>query len=109
LKNGADIEARTEDGITPLHVAAHRGHLKFLLALVQANADIEAVASNGWNALYFTVVANQKKIAEKLIDLGLKADVPDAQGRTILDLVDHYQRGWGRKLFQTLETGSSVL
>jgi ankyrin repeat protein len=100
LENDADIEARTEDGITPLHVAAHRGHLGFVVALVDADADIEAVASNGWNALYFTVVSNQKKVAEKLMELGLKADIPDAQGRTIVDLVEKYQRGWGRELFQ---------
>jgi ankyrin repeat protein len=101
LENGADIEARTEDGITPLHLASHRGHLNFVLALVDAHADLEAVASNGWNALYFTVVSNQKKVAEKLVELGLTADIPDSQGKTILDLVEKYQREWGRELFKT--------
>jgi ankyrin repeat protein len=98
LANGADLEARTDDGRTALHVAASRGHLQYLLELQHAKPDLEAVSSQGWTALHFAVVANQRKTAQKLVELGVREDGPDAQGKTIADLAEEYQRTWVAEL-----------
>ncbi|MBC6439217.1 MAG: ankyrin repeat domain-containing protein [Rhodospirillales bacterium] len=42
VSSGADIEARDEDGLTPLHVAAGFGTAESVKALIDAKADIEA-------------------------------------------------------------------
>ncbi len=44
LRHGADPNGRRRDGMTPLHSAAYRGHLRVIRALLQAGADINARA-----------------------------------------------------------------
>ena len=44
---GADVNARDNDGYTPLHHAAARGDNEMILYLVSKGADVTAVARNG--------------------------------------------------------------
>jgi hypothetical protein len=44
---GADVNARDQDGYTPLHHAASRGDTALILYLVSKGADITAVARTG--------------------------------------------------------------
>ena len=43
----ADTDVRDHYGMTPLHHASIRGHQNVLLLLLHAEADINAVTSNG--------------------------------------------------------------
>ena len=52
LKAGADIEARDEDGATPLHMAAGFKSSAAVKALLDAGADIEARADYGLTPLH---------------------------------------------------------
>jgi ankyrin repeat protein len=44
LDRGRDVNARTPQGHSPLTLAARAGHLEVVLALIQAGADLDAVA-----------------------------------------------------------------
>ena len=44
---GADVNARDNDGYTPLHHAAARGDNEMILYLVSKGADVTAVARSG--------------------------------------------------------------
>lgn len=98
VQSGADIEAKTEDGRTPFHIAAFRGHLEFLEEMLKVKSkiklNISEVACNGWNALHFAVISNQKPVAKYLISLGIDTTTPDSRGETVLDLADKYKRKW---------------
>jgi ankyrin repeat protein len=50
LSLGLDLEARTKNGHTPLHIAAALGHVEALEALLDAGADIDARAPSGETA-----------------------------------------------------------
>lgn len=102
ISNKADIEARTEDGKTPLHIAAFRGHLEFLEQLIDLSADLNAIACNGWTALHFALISNQRTICEKLVKLGISAEFPDTDGKTVQNLADKYQREWFSELSQSM-------
>ena len=45
---GADVNARTRFGFTPLMTAAHWGSQAVAAALVKANADIHAADEHGY-------------------------------------------------------------
>jgi ankyrin repeat protein len=72
--------------------------MRFLIEFLKAKPDLEAHASNGWTALHFAVVANQQRMAVKLVELGVKEDGPDAHGDTLADLAEQYKRDWFAEL-----------
>lgn len=52
VDSGANISAKNSLGNTALHIAAHAGYGKAILALIQFGADIEARNNRGETALY---------------------------------------------------------
>ncbi|MEM2790511.1 MAG: ankyrin repeat domain-containing protein, partial [Thermofilaceae archaeon] len=46
VENGADVNARNIDGMTPLHLAVFRGHLEVARFLVEKGADVNAERSD---------------------------------------------------------------
>ena len=51
LEAGADIDARYEDGRTPLHVAAIEGHSDIITTLLAAGANARLKANGGLTPL----------------------------------------------------------
>lgn len=47
IASGADLEARSNSGLAPLHLAASRGLVEFARSLIDAGADIQARAADG--------------------------------------------------------------
>lgn len=47
LDNGADVNARKTNGLTPLHLAARNGDMPIIKLLLAHGADINAAASDG--------------------------------------------------------------
>jgi ankyrin repeat protein len=64
VANGADIDARTNDGWTPLHVAANEGREEPVQFLLENKADINAKTSRGWTPLHLALKRNKKQIVQ---------------------------------------------
>jgi ankyrin repeat protein len=82
------LEAREEDGSTPLHAAAWKGQVAAVEALLDAGADIDAESRNdhyGSTPLHAAAHGNQKEVAALLIQRGANRSIVNAQGRTPLD------------------------
>jgi hypothetical protein len=77
LKKGADIEARDEKGMTPLHIALMVGHTEMVKFLLEKGADVNARDDNGWTPLHWAVS-------------GLGVAVGDQFGKTNLKLLLGY-------------------
>ena len=66
LKNGADINAQTTYGDTPVHLAAYRGHYKVVKTLVEAGCDLDIRNSKGRTALDDATMARRDRVARYL-------------------------------------------
>jgi len=74
LVHGADVNAKSNDGATPLHFAALSGHKNVAELLISKGADIDAREKHGGTPLYFAAVMGHMDVAELLIANGAKVD-----------------------------------
>ena len=66
LEHGADINVRSQDGWTPLHVASHYGALEAVCLLLEHGADVDAKRNDGMTALQVAVQKEHDKVVELL-------------------------------------------
>lgn len=64
---------------TPLHLAARDGRFAALKVLVEAGADVNAIAADGKNALGIAIFNGNYAMADYLIDAGSDVNQADAQ------------------------------
>ena len=77
LDAGADVDARTQRGVTPLMVAVATGNTQMVRALLDAGADVYAIADHGVTALLMTEKNGYIEIAELLDKAGSGEQTPE--------------------------------
>ena len=87
LSIGANINAVTDSGTTPLMVACKRRDYVIIQRLLQEpTIDINAVDLYGWSALHFQIaVFGTSKIVTALVSNGANPNIRDESGWTPLD------------------------
>jgi TPR repeat protein len=87
---GADVNARSQDGYTPLMYAVAKGNPEVVREIMSGGADINIQSSTGWTALMFAA-KDKPELLELLLganpDLGLKNNV----GQTAYDIAEMFQ------------------
>ena len=96
LAAGRDVNAKDADtgwdideGLTPLHFAAGRGHEEIVELLITKGASVNVRDDDGWTPLHFTSDYVHKEIAELLIDKGADVNAKANDGLTALDVATH--------------------
>lgn len=84
LKEGAEVDAQTEDEFSALFRAAQSGQKAVLLELLSKKPDLEARDRGGQTALHVASVKGYKAIVEILLAKGAAVDAQDRDGRTPL-------------------------
>ena len=82
------VQAREDDGTTPLHAAAWKGLPEMVRLLIDREADVNAMSVNehyGGSPLHAAAHGNHKEVAELLIAAGADVNVVSANGRTPLE------------------------
>ena len=89
IAGGAAPNAYSDDGWTPLHLAAFFGHSNIVELLLARSADVAARSrnANGNTPLHAALAANQKMAAGLLIGRGADVNAADAAGWRPLHLV----------------------
>ena len=84
LENGAQIDAKTKNGLTPLHYASHYGQLDIVKYLIEKGAQIEAKTTTGQIPLHLSASCSQPGVVRHLIEKGTSIDAKDNTGNTAL-------------------------
>ena len=82
IDGGAPVNAHSDDGWTPLHLASFFGHPKVAELLLAHAADVVASSrnANGNMPLHAALAANHKMVAGLLIGSGADVNAADAGG-----------------------------
>ena len=86
IKNGCNINARTNCGKTILHFASINGFQQMVKFLLSIDADPNAKDINGYTSLHFAVMHEQIKAASMLINHGSNIQASCNSGNTPLHL-----------------------
>jgi hypothetical protein len=89
VAQGADVNAKSEDGNTPLHFAASRRHsVRVLEYLISQGADVNVKGNHGWTPLHEAAHSNDDiKILEFLVSQGADVHAKDNYDVTPLNRV----------------------
>jgi ankyrin repeat protein len=90
IHKGADIEAETSEGATPLIIAVSANRLDAVKTLLNYNADPNKITSVMESPLLISVKNNNVEISEALIRNGADIDFQDKYGVTPLNYASLY-------------------
>lgn len=98
LKFGPDVEARKNDGATPLHLAAEYGHLELARILLENGADVNATKWPDRTPLYKAAEGGLKDMVRLLIRHG--ADAKTRVQDKVQELLCAASKSWSRETIQ---------
>lgn len=86
LSRGVNVNARDDDGVTGLILAASRGEEKYVELLLNYGADIEMRENEyGMTAFWAAAIIGNRECLELLIRKGADVNTKDNEGYTILE------------------------
>ena len=106
IARGADVNAKDDQGRTPLHMAAREGRGEIVSTLVSAGADVNAKQGNGWTALHIAATEGHSEVAWMLISAGADVNAKTRIGRTALHIAA--AKGYGEVAWMLISAGADV-
>ncbi len=92
LQSGASLSQETDDGQTPLHIAAECGLCAMCRLLLKRGADIRTLDNFGGTPLHAAAACQSGvKVIKLLLQHGVDAQQKDSAGMTPLALAEKYK------------------
>uniref|UniRef100_A0A669QD51 Ankyrin repeat domain 6 n=1 Tax=Phasianus colchicus TaxID=9054 RepID=A0A669QD51_PHACC len=106
INKGAKV-AVTKHGRTPLHLAAHKGHLHVVQILLKAGCDLDIQDDGDQTALHRAAVVGNTDVIASLIQEGCALDRQDKDGNTALH--EACWHGFSQSAKVLVKAGANVL
>ncbi|MDO9011161.1 MAG: ankyrin repeat domain-containing protein [Gallionella sp.] len=90
LANGAKVNVKTNDGITPLHLAAVLGVPDIVELLIARGAEVNSKGDDGYASLYLAAKYDRKDVAEILLAHQAVVEQKTAKGDSPLSIAAAY-------------------
>lgn len=100
IDQGADVNAKNNDGCTALLLAAQLNKKELVELLLSKGADVNAPDQRGQTALMAAAIQGQPEVVCPLIRKGAKLDTKDAEGNTALWYAEKFRNGEVATLLQ---------
>ena len=84
IQSGADVNAKNNDGLTPLHWASSNEHIEIVKLLLEHGADVNAKNDDGYTPLYWASRKGHTEIVNLLLKYGADVNTKDDDGNTPL-------------------------
>ena len=85
VDSGADVNAKTDASITPLHIAAYAGYAEIIPVLIKAGADVNAKDNIGGTPLHLAAYKGKAKVIPILVKAGADVNELSDDWKTPLD------------------------
>jgi ankyrin repeat protein len=84
LEQGADINQRTKEGLSPLEIECAKGDPRMIEKLLELGADIHPAGPRSGSALGSAAYSRMETVVQKLLELGADARALNSAGQTAL-------------------------
>lgn len=84
-----DVDAKDEEGSSPLIYAACFGYYEVAKALVKSGASVDLQDKNGWPPLMWAMSNKHEDIVKLLLENGASPSARTTKGRTVMDIINH--------------------
>ena len=109
LRRGANPNIPADIGVTPLQVAAGNGSTEIVKLLIQGGADVNAAdVPYGHTALASAARRGQVEVIMTLLDAGADRNLGTKDGRTPLDIAQHYGKDEAARVLYSYDTGAAA-
>ena len=87
LRHGADVNAKTNKGVTPLHIAV-LSNIEIIEMLIRYGADVNAVDGEGNTPLHYAFLDPCVEVVKLLLEKGADPTIRNGEGISALDIAD---------------------
>ncbi|KAI5519929.1 lipid catabolic process [Trichomonas vaginalis G3] len=93
ISEGADANAKNNEGFTTLHLSADRNYKEMAILLLSQGADINSTTNDEMTALHIAAKNTYSKgMVECLLLHGIDLNIKDKNGKTALQLASEHHK-----------------
>lgn len=105
-RDGVEVDACNQDGMSPVYSASRRGHITVVRALIRAGADVNKSSADCFSPLHVASQQGFVEVVKELLAAGAQLDHSNGVGQTALHAAS--DQGYVEVVSQLISAGADV-